>query len=101
MKKIIVLGLLILLFLPSPFSSAAVCVDSASGLDEKKLEMPQILRELPVMLSVDSALVTAAITIRAIDDKLKLEGAVWTFGSILVIGHVDITCEFKKLTIIW
>lgn len=80
-KIINVLGLLLTIFFISPVS-AEVCIDSVSSLNQHKSDLPLILRNLPVRLSVDSILVTAAISICSVGEDLKLVGNVWTITEI-------------------
>ncbi|GEM_PF-2142271 len=76
----------LLCFLGLSFSSGAwaaeTCVSSASDFEQKKDQFPQIVQQLPVMLTTDGMWATAGLKIRTVGDKLKLEGYVWKVGGI-------------------
>lgn len=71
------LSLLPLLFISLTHATPQTCISSTSEYTAQKDKLPSVFHELPVMLTTDSFLVTAALKIRTVGDRIKLEGHVW------------------------
>lgn len=84
-------------------NAEAICVSSFSEFNEQKGKLPNVIQELPTMLTVDSFIVTAALKIRPAGDRLKLEGYVWQPGSIYADdGYIQSACyenDILKVTL--
>lgn len=71
----------------------AICVSSLSEHARHKSKLPNVLQELPTLLTVDSFFLTAGLKIRPVGEKLKLEGYVWQPGDIYADdGYIRSAC---------
>lgn len=53
------------------------CIRNTDDLATLKAKLPEKMRKLPVRFTVDDMVKTAALQIRSVDKRLKLEGHVW------------------------
>lgn len=60
------------------------CVSSVSEFNAQSSKFPAAVQPLPALLATDGMFVTAGLKIKAVGDKLKLEGYVWQPGDIYV-----------------
>lgn len=75
---IVIVGLLLSI---SSFA-AETCVSSRADFEKVKSEFPDAFQSMPVMLTTDGSIVTAAVNIVFVGNKIKLSSSIWQPGKI-------------------